>query len=167
MFERLMLGSEGLDGLQKYWTKAEERHWFEDHPACTGQHHRRCVPLMLHGDDVQYIKTPRSALAVVSMHPELGEATTRLSRLLLAAVPLPWKTPGTLQPVLYALRWSFEACLLGVFPSADEFGRPCAANSIRSKLAGKPLVPTGWNFACAGLLSDWKFLREVFFDPPL
>ena len=160
-FEYLMLGQAGMQGLQEYWSKSAQHEWAQQHPGAT---HERCIPIILHGDDVQFTKT-REAITVLAVHAELGVATTRLSRWLVAAVPTSWNTKETLMPIYNAVRYSFQCCLQGVFPHADEFGRPFAAGSRRHALAGQPLAPMHWTFACTGFLADWKFLKESFLLP--
>ena len=164
-FMQLMLGEAGMHGLQTFWEKADSHEWAQMHPARTDMAGRICIPIVLHGDDVQYKKTGHESIAAISFHPELGEATTRLSRYLIAAVPLAWSTRHTLQPIFFAIKFSLECMLQGTFPDADEYGRPFAPGSWRARVAGQPLLPMQWSFAFSGFVADWKFLKEAFMLP--
>lgn len=154
-----------MDGLNRFWQKADAHEWAQVHPARTTMAGRTCIPVVLHGDDVQYKKTGHESIAAISFHAELGDATTRLSRYLIAAVPLAWSTPNTLQPIFFAVKYSLECMLQGTFPHTDEYGRAFAPNSWRAKVAGQPLLPLQWCFAFTGFVSDWKFLKEAFMLP--
>ena len=98
-FQRMMPGQRGIAGLNTFWEKSAAHDWARMHPALNEIGRRPCIPLVLHGDDVQFKKTGHESIAVISVHAEVGDATTSLSRYLVAAVPLAWKTTSTLQPV--------------------------------------------------------------------
>ena len=86
---------------------------------------------------------------------------SRLSRFLIAAVPLMHALDATLHKVYELTRWSFEAMLSGVFPDRDPEGNPWPAGSWRAARAGTRIAGP-FRAVLAQVLGDWKWLKEAF-----
>jgi hypothetical protein len=161
VFENIMTGGSG--NLRKWWAAEAENNssWFQDHPAIPGAPAELLVPIGIHGDDAGV--QGQESVTVLTWGSVAVERPTLDSRLIFCMLKESESVkPDSLHKVFKVFAWSLTALAAGVFPDADEEGRPFGPNydPARAAVAGKPLTSDGHRGCWAEMRGDWKFLHE-------
>lgn len=125
-FDELFCGED----LESFWNSALEK---EDerilnHPCLMNfsDWKKKTIPIFIHGDGVEFQE--RDTLMVWSWGPLLSKASSLETNMLIGAIPKSCTASGTWSPAMQILVWSFNALLMGLRPSLDNFGNAFEKN---------------------------------------
>ena len=122
------------------------------------------VPVFIHGDGVEYAADSLLVYHWGNLLSTLGSVD---GGMLLSAFPKKptVKTtatmPGTWDPLLLEMLWSFTTAFHGVHPAALRSGAAFEARSKMAELAGKPLTTNGLRLVVWCLEGDHDFFSNV------
>jgi len=124
------------------------------------------VPLILHGDGVEYVDT--DSLEVLSFGPLLGTGDSLDCLFCFGVWPYSCNVkpsaakPGTWTVPWEVFVWSFKALAAGKHPASDWTGKPFVAGSEQARLAGTPLTPEGHKFVIWSIAGDHEHHANFF-----
>ena len=164
VFADFFLGSDGHAALEKFWANTAHAPWSRDHPVRDKPHLLPfTVPITEHGDEGLYCKNDGDCVLVRSIHGELTELMSDLTRLLESALPCAIICEGTIEALIAAQEWGWECAYQGIWPVLDHLRRPITEATGRHRFARRGEFLAGpYRFAYAGSLGDWKYLKEVW-----
>ena len=162
VFKLMLLGTDGQEGLTRFWDFQKEQTWVREHPAFT-QHHidpKFAIPMGVHADKGQHIK--RDKMLNICWGSTTSRASTLQSKFLFTTVPEELIDKGVTEETLYAvLVWSMHWMLRGVYPDCDHLGRPWPYGSWRWCVAGQTLAG-GFRGVFSEYRGDWEWITEAF-----
>ena len=158
-FDELFCGED----LESFWNSALEK---EDerilnHPCLMNSvdWKRQTIPIFIHGDGVEFQE--RDTLMVWSWGPLLGKASSLETNMLIGAIPKSCTASGTWSPVMQLLVWSFNALLMGLHPSLDNFGNDFEKRNKFDLVKGQPLTHMGYRCVIWSIQGDHEFFSNV------
>lgn len=153
-FSRLFEGDG--NALSDFWRHEVAQPWVQNNKFLNGHGaDTTAIPLGLHGDDAQYVKSGK--LLIMSLNGPLCRGSD--SRLVLTSVDWSRCCSKTLDQIYDVIVWSFGVLGSGVWPHLDHCGKPLTG--ARAGLAGKNIM--GGRIAVwSETRGDWKWLKESF-----
>ena len=158
-FDELFCGKD----LESFWNGALEK---EDerllnHPCLmdSSDWKQKTIPIFIHGDGVEFQE--RDSLMVWSWGPLLSKASSLETNMLIGAIPKSCTASGTWSPLMQILVWSFNALLMGLHPSVDNFGNAFAKKSKFDLVKGQPLTHMGYRCVIWSIQGDHEFFSNT------
>ena len=159
--EQLLKGCDGeTDALKQFWRHTEHvQPWMRHHPswAFIRREPELCLPLRLHGDAISYNKQ-NSKLMVYNFCSVIAHDLPA-DRAKIMMLGVREKGVLSLDPLLLALKWSFQCLADGIMPTHDENGDELTGE--RAKYAGQPIAG-GRRHLLVQFVGDWEFLKSAF-----